>query len=115
MDLFYRMVQPFMDTIDNGGGASTTSDNTGNVQTNAPASEPVTPPTPITEFDIDGIGKVKVDDIKEWKLGYMRQSDYTRKTQEIARQRNETKDALDVYNFLKSNPTIAQALADGDT
>ena len=66
------------------------------------------------EFDIEGVGKVTAKDIKEWKLGHMRQSDYTRKTQEIAKQRDETKDALEVYNYLKANPGISQALASGD-
>lgn len=41
---------------------------------------------------IDGVGEFTVDEIKEFKNGYMRQSDYTRKTQEIARQRKEIED-----------------------
>lgn len=76
---------------------------------NEPASTPQT-----LEFEIDGIGKVTPDQIKEYKQGFMRQSDYTRKTQEIARQRQENKEALDLYNYLKSNPQIAQALYEGN-
>lgn len=108
MFIFHEMVQPFMDTIDNGGGAAVeTPVTTETVKTSVTSA-------PTNEFEIDGIGKVTADEIKEWKLGHMRQSDYTRKTQDIARQRNESKDAIEVYTFLKQNPAIAQALADGD-
>lgn len=116
--LYYATMQPMMD-IDGGGGAvtSTTTVNTANVDISSTVqpSEPVAAPISAMEFEIEGIGKVKADEIKEWKLGYMRQSDYTKKTQEIAKQRNETKDAIEVYNYLKNNPAIAQSLADGDT
>lgn len=116
MFYIYETVQPYMDTVDSGGGASTdASAGAGNANGGATtANESVTQPTPVTEFEIDGVGKVKLDDIKEWRSGYMRQSDYTKKTQEIARLRNENKDALEIYNFLKQNPSVAQALADGD-
>lgn len=68
---------------------------------------------PITELDIDGLGKVKVDEIKEWKQGYLRQNDYTKKTQTLAQQRKEAEQAIELYNFLKANPVIAQQIADG--
>lgn len=80
------------------------------VQTN---TEPTPATTPLTEIEIDGIGKVKVDELKEWKQGYLRQQDYTKKTQAVAREKAEIKDALDVYNYLKNNPAIAQQLASG--
>ena len=99
-----------MDIMDDAGGGDNSS--TAQGATTETATE-TTSNTPM-EFDIDGVGKVKVDDIKEWKLGYMRQSDYTRKTQEVAKQRGEAKDAMEVYTFLKENPQVAQALADGD-
>jgi hypothetical protein len=70
-------------------------------------------PTPITEYEIDGLGKVKIEDIKEWKQGYMRQNDYTKKTQTIAQQKKEMQDAVDLYNYFKSNPQIAQQVANG--
>lgn len=62
------------------------------------------------EFEIEGLGMVKVDDIKEWQRGNLRQSDYTRKTQELAKQREENADALEVYNYLRDNPNIIQTL-----
>ena len=35
---------------------------------------------------IEGFGDYTLDELKEFKNGYLRQSDYTRKTQELARQ-----------------------------
>lgn len=52
-----------------------------------PVSEPT--PEPLSKFNIEGLGEVTVEEIKEWRQGNMRQSDYTRKTQELARQRKE--------------------------
>lgn len=46
--------------------------------------EPVLPQT----FEIDG-EEFSLEQIKEFKKGYMRQSDYTKKTQELARQRKD--------------------------
>lgn len=82
-----------------------------------PTSEPQTQPEPTitpTELEIEGVGKVKPEDIKEWKLGYMRQSDYTRKTQEVAKQKQETQDAVTLYNYLRDNPNIATQMQQGD-
>jgi len=114
MFLLNKTVQPFMDTVDAGGAVSTdTSASAGNVSTETTATGE-TQVTPVSEFEIDGIGKVTASEIKEWKLGHMRQSDYTRKTQELAKQRQEAKDALEVFNYLRQNPAVAQALANGD-
>lgn len=68
-------------------------------------------PEPVSEFDIDG-EKFTLDQIKEFRKGYLRQSDYTRKTQEISAQRKEHEQALEVYNYLKNNPEVAQKLAE---
>ena len=68
-------------------------------------------PAPISEYDIDG-EKVKIDDIKEWRKGFLRQSDYTKKTQEVARIRKENEDAIELYNFLRDNPDIAKQLSE---
>lgn len=62
--------------------------------------------------EIEGIGKISVDDIKEWKQGYLRQSDYTKKTQSLASQRQEYEDAVNLYNYLKANPELASRLQD---
>lgn len=101
------------------GGASTDVGNATQPTTpdaTTPTNTQTTPsaPTPTSEIEIDGFGKVKIDDIKEWKNGYMRQSDYTRKTQEIAKLRQEQKEANELYTYLKNNPQIAQAISNGD-
>lgn len=54
---------------------------------------------PIT-VEIDG-KELTVDELKN---GYLRQSDYTKKTQELANQRKETKEAVELYELLKKNP-----------
>lgn len=65
-------------------------------------------------IEIEGIGKVKLDEVKEWKQGYLRQQDYTRKTQELARQRKEAQQAIELYNYLRANPHIAERLKEVD-
>lgn len=57
---------------------------------------------------IDGVGEVSLDDVKEWQKGYLRTQDYTRKTQEVAQQRKEAEEAINLYNYLKANPHIAE-------
>ena len=59
---------------------------------------------------IEGLGDFTVDELKEFRNGYLRQSDYTRKTQELARQRQEAQDALELYDYLRDNPQMVEAL-----
>ena len=59
---------------------------------------------------IEGFGDFTVDELKEFRNGYLRQSDYTRKTQELARQRQEAQDALELYDYLRDNPQMVEAL-----
>lgn len=68
----------------------------------------------IEELEIEGIGTVSIQDIIDWRQGNMRQSDYTRKTQELARQREELKDAIEVYDYLKSKPYLLKNIMDGE-
>lgn len=63
---------------------------------------------------IEGFGDFTVDELKEFRNGYLRQSDYTRKTQELARQREEAQDALELYNYLRDNPQMVEALMNMD-
>lgn len=56
--------------------------------------------------EIDG-EKLTIDELKN---GYLRQSDYTKKTQEVAKNRKENEEALNLYNTLKQNPNIVQQL-----
>lgn len=48
--------------------------------------------------------------IDELKNGYLRQSDYTKKTQEVSRQRKEAEEALSFYNNIKNNPEAIQSI-----
>lgn len=59
--------------------------------------------------------EISIDTIKEWQKGYLRQSDYTKKTQEIAAQRNEQQKAIELYNYLKENPQLVETLRDAET
>ena len=63
---------------------------------------------------IEGFGDFTVDELKEFRNGYLRQSDYTRKTQELARQREEAQDALELHNYLRDNPQMVEALMNMD-
>lgn len=53
-------------------------------------------------FTIDG----QEVTLEELQKGYLRQSDYTKKTQEISRQRKEAETALELYNRIQSNPEL---------
>lgn len=96
-------VQPVVDTpVPEGGQPEAGTVNEGQQGDMPPAPE---------EFEIDG-EKVKLDDIREWKKGSLRQSDYTRKTQELAAQRKQMQEAVELYEFLQANPTYAQKLTE---
>lgn len=87
----------------------------------APATPPVVEDKPIVEdktpevpaepqkINVDGIGEVTIQELKN---GYLRQSDYTRKTQDVAKQRREMNEAIQLYENLKRNPALAQQLAE---
>lgn len=66
----------------------------------------------ITELEIEGIGKVTPEQIMEWRSGNLRQSDYTKKTQELARQREQMHEALELFEHLKKNPQLIEAIAE---
>lgn len=69
-------------------------------------NEPPAPTIPDV-IEIDG----KPIPIEELKNGYLRQSDYTKKTQEIARQREKQEVADAYYQAINSNPELAQKIA----
>lgn len=60
---------------------------------------------PIT-VEIDG-KEVTIDELKN---GYLRQSDYTKKTQQLSNQRKEVEDAVKLYEHLKNNPEVTQQI-----
>jgi len=65
---------------------------------------------PIDKITIEGIGEVTLDELKN---GYLRTSDYTKKTQEVAKQRKEVEEALKLYETVKTNPELAKTLSEG--
>ena len=63
----------------------------------------------LPEFiEIDG-QKVPLEELKN---GYLRQADYTRKTQELAETRRRLQYAEQLYNAIYQNPEVAQQLAE---
>lgn len=65
---------------------------------------------PNDKIIVDGVGEFTAEELKELKQAGLRQSDYTKKTQELARLREEAKDALNLLNHLRSNPDLVEAL-----
>ncbi len=59
-------------------------------------------------FDVGG-QQVSVDDLK---AGYLRQSDYTAKTQELSTQKDSLKQTQELADYLKANPKLAQSIYD---
>lgn len=82
-----------------------------NAQTNVgqAVEEPQVPE--INEIEIDG-EKLTLDQIRELKKGSLRQSDYTKKTQELSKLRKELSEAEEFYNYFKSNPELLKAMAE---
>lgn len=74
-----------------------------------PTNEPNAPPDKIL---IDGVGEITLDELKN---GYLRTQDYTKKTQEVARQRDEVQDAMELYAKIKADPNYLTELANGNT
>ena len=98
---------PVVETLTQTNTEPTT--NTTTQQVDEPTTPVATPQTP-SKISINGIGEV---DIEELKNGYMRQSDYTRKTQEISAKTKESEEAIALYNYLRQNPQVAQQMLQG--
>lgn len=63
---------------------------------------------------IDG-EEVDIKDVTEWKRGYLRNSDYTKKTQELSQARRELNEAVSMYEQLKTNPPTNQQSFQGQS
>lgn len=74
--------------------------------TQTTGSEEVTIPDKISIGDEE----YTLDEINEFKQGYLRQSDYTKKTQELARQREEYENAIEMYEYLRDNPYLLDVI-----
>lgn len=55
-----------------------------------------------------GEEEVDVSQIEEWRKGYMRQDDYTRKTQDLAKQRREARQAMDIVKQIQDKPELLE-------
>lgn len=82
-------------------------------QEQADTQEEVQTPEPINEIDLDG-EKLTLEQIRELKKGNLRQSDYTKKTQELANYKKEHSEALEFYEYFKKNPELLSKLADAE-
>jgi len=72
-----------------------------------PAETPVIAPVDDPEIDL-GEEKVKRSQVLEWKKSNLLQSDYTKKTQELAQQRKELDELVRFADYLKANPAKLQ-------
>lgn len=61
-------------------------------------------------IEVKGIGEVSIEELKN---GYLRQQDYTKKTQEVSRKSKEVEEAVQLYNYLKENPNAAKNIFPG--
>jgi len=80
------------------------------VEETAPVeTPPVETPPSVDKIIVDG-EELTLEQIKEFRAGYSRTQDYTQKTQEIARIRRESQEAIELYEYLQKNPVIAETL-----
>lgn len=77
-----------------------------------PETTEETKPTIPDKIQIDGIGEVTIDELKN---GYLRTQDYTKKTQEVSRKRKENEEAISFYEEIKRNPQLLQQIASGQS
>lgn len=80
------------------------------------ASQETEEPSLPDSWEIDG-EKVTIDQIREWRKGYLRMDDYTRKTQRLSEREREIRELeqrlqplIQVERLLASNPHLYQAL-----
>lgn len=76
-----------------------------NPQPQAPQTPPQEPGQQAPQtVEVPGVGQLSVDEVIK---GYQRQSDYTRKTQDVARQREEVEQAQEFLQSLEEDPVTA--------
>lgn len=95
-------VQPSVQTSSQGEPVQSTEGAEGSTQPDTSSAKPNEPQV----FEING-QQVTLDELQR---GYLRQSDYTRKTQDVAKQARELEQAREVMNRVRSNPEIAQSV-----
>ena len=85
------------------------AENPQGTETSETLAQEISPEQPqeTQKFYIEGLGELTAEEIKEFKNGYMRQADYTRKTQEVARQRKELEQ---MQHIIPSQSPLAQRM-----
>lgn len=84
------------------------------VEGTAQEEAPIAEPSPITEIDIDG-EKYSIDDIKSWKTSNMTSNDYLEKVNALDREREQHKEALELFNYMRDRPDLVKKLYELDT
>jgi len=59
---------------------------------------------------LEGIGEITIDELRK---GYLRNKDYTQKTQEVSRQRKEAEEAIEFVKQIRENPEVLQRIING--
>ena len=95
--------------------ADTTTPEAGTQETpDIPSGGEVSTPTTPNTYDFDG-EQITADQIREWKMSNMRQQDYTARLQQVTQMQQQAQDALELYNYLKGKPELAQKLQELDS
>lgn len=70
-------------------------------------TKPEVKPEETKTVTIEGIGEITMDELKN---GYLRTSDYTQKTQALAKERKEVEESIRLAELIKSNPQLSEQL-----
>lgn len=66
-----------------------------------------------TGIEIDG-QKYSLEELREFKQAGLRQSDYTKKTQQLSQRERELQEASEFYNYFRQNPQLLEQLAQSE-
>lgn len=93
--------------------ASATTEQTQSAPVDEGASESTPPVQEQTQTDVPQTIEINGEQVPvdELKNGYLRQSDYTRKTQELAEKRRELEYLAQIKQQLEANPELAKQIA----
>lgn len=107
------MDETIMDPVDTGQPEEAVVDEVGVVETpDVDVDVNTIQEDPVAEEGVYEIGgeRITLEEYQQMKQGYLRQSDYTKKTQEIARMREENETAIELFSYLQSNPHLIDTL-----
>ena len=84
------------------------------VEGTAQEEAPIAEPSPITEIELDG-EKYTIDDVKSWKTSQMASTEYFEKVNALEREREQHKEALELFNYMKERPELVKKLYEFDS